>query len=85
MSDIEPKETCRTDQENWKYPHPKIFYHRILELSTSNVREDGRSLFFFAFFHSGIMDNMAVDAMFNMPGGDDFRHVTGVFSNAARG
>ena len=31
------------------------------------------------------MDNMAVDAMFNMPGGDDFRHVTGVFSNAARG
>jgi hypothetical protein len=84
VSAIEQKETCEFEMptsENLLTPN----LHRILKLSASNVREDGRSLLFFAFFHSGIMDNMAIDAMFNMPGGDDFRHVTSVFSNAARG
>jgi hypothetical protein len=31
------------------------------------------------------MDNMDVDTMFNMPGGDDFSDVTTVFRTAARG
>lgn len=31
------------------------------------------------------MDCMDVDAMFDMPGGDDFRNVTRVFIDAAKG
>ena len=39
-----------------------------------------------AFYSScGSMDDMDVDAMFDMPGGDDFRNVTKVFKDAARG
>jgi len=76
VSDIEQKETCRIRNA------PEIFYHRNFQLQP---RTFVRSLLFFAFFHSGIMDNMAVNATFNMPGGDDFRHVTSVFNNAARG
>ena len=47
----------------------------------SNVRADRRPML----ASCGSMDDMDVDAMFDMPGGYNFRNVTKVFNDAARG
>jgi hypothetical protein len=86
VSDIDEKETCNLkNEESIGNASPDRLLTPVSVQPRTFVKTDDHWPSLSCPVFNRLMDNMDVDTLFDMPGGDDFRNVTSVFSNAARG